>query len=235
VDWKTAATVLVPIVSVLASSWVVIKSKAIEAVSRHADRQQERELAYEQRAWELKNAALATLIGACYHVLQQAKLPGNADMSIQRGRVVRAMEAFRDRICGSGGVIGQLLAYAADPVRQAVDHLLDTIEAELNLHVFDLWAVSRLRFERDDLAPELQPGPQPDGPAVTTVDVFERMKKLSTDIAQKTRDIGDRSTIDIENVVALCDQLIGAARNDLRAKHVEEVAVQRPWCRRTPR
>jgi hypothetical protein len=221
------ATAAVPIASVAASAWVAVKTKLIDAAARKADRQHEGKLAYEQRAWDLKNSALATLIGASYQVLLQAQLSERVEISARRARVVRAMDGFRDRIGGERGIIGQLLAYAADPVRQAVDDLLDKIEAERNRHLMELYVLSRLEPDREEVQAELRPGPRPDGPAVMTVDVYERLTDLSTAISRQMSSIGDRSQLDIEDVVAQCIRVIDAARDDLHAKPVEGPQPQR--------
>jgi hypothetical protein len=107
-------------VSVVTSAWVAIKTKLIDAATRKADRQHEGRLAYEQRAWDLKNAALATLIGACYRVLLQAQLFEHLGISTRRARVVRSINGFRERIGGENGVIDQLLAYAFLQMRHSI-------------------------------------------------------------------------------------------------------------------
>jgi hypothetical protein len=236
VDWKSAATVLVPIASVVASSWVVIKSKSIEAVSRHADRQHERELSYEERAWELKNAALTTLIDACDHLLKEARLSDSV-LYPRRARVVTAMERFRARVRGTDGVIGQLLAYAADPVRNAVDQLLDVIEAERNLHATDLVLLSRLEPDLAAMHQELHPAPGPNEPTTPPLDVQQRYVQLNQAIALRRNEIATRSQLDVEKVIALCNQVIDAARDDLHAKRVEEPQPHRisRWQRRLTR
>jgi hypothetical protein len=228
VELATAlATAAVPIVSVAASAWVAIKTKLIDAATRKADRQHEGKLAYEQRAWDLKNAALATLIGACYHVLLQAQLSERVDISARRARVVRAMDGFRERISGEDCIIGQLLAYAADPVRHAVHHLLDKIEAERNQHLMALYTLSRLEPGREEVRAELRPGPRPDGPAVMTVDVYERLTKLNNAITRQMKSVGDSSQLDVDDVVTQCNRVIDAARDDLHAKPVEGPQPQR--------
>lgn len=221
------ATAAVPIASVAASAWVAIKTKLIDSATRNADRQHEGKLAYEQRAWDLKNTALATLIGACYQVLLQAQLSESVEITARRARVVRAMDSFRDRIGGEDGVIGQLLAYAADPVRQAVDDLLDKIEAERDQHLMELYILSRLEPGREEVRAELRPGHLPDGPAVMSIDVLERLTNLNDAISRQTSSIGDRSRLDIEDVVAQCNRVIDTARDDLHAKPLESPLPQR--------
>jgi hypothetical protein len=137
------------------------------------------------------------------------------------------MDSFRDRIGGEDGVIGQLLAYAADPVRQAVDDLLDKIEAERNRHLMELYILSRLEPGREEVRAELRPGHLPDGPAVMSIDVLERLTNLNDAISRQTSSIGDRSRLDIEDVVAQCNRVIDTARDDLHAKPLESPLPQR--------
>lgn len=220
-DWKTVVVAVVPAsITAIASAVVLIWTKSIDAKTRKADREHERASTYEERAWDVKNTALATLIGASYQVLLQAQLAEGVDLSRRRARVVLAMDTFRNRVGGDDGIIGQLLAYAADPVRNSVDDFLNAIETERNRHLMALHVLSRLLPGREEVRTQLRPGPRPDGPDVMTVDVYQRLTELNNAINRQMKVIGDSSQIDIDEVVAQCRRLIDAARNDLRAKPV---------------
>jgi hypothetical protein len=241
VDWKTLLVAIIPAsITSAGSVWALVKTQSTLASVRDADRQHERDQAYEQRAWELKNAALTTVIDACYDLLGQAQLPEDSPIDTliapRRARVVKAMERFRARVRGKGGVMGQLLAYAADTVCKAVDELLEMIEPERNLHVVNLLMLSRMEPELDELRKEMKPPPRPENPLAMSsmpVDVMQRFTELNQAIARTMSDIGDKSKLDVERVAALCSEVIETARNDLRAKAVNEGPGHRPsWGRR---
>lgn len=229
-DWKTLLVAGIPAsITAAGSILVLVRTQSIQASLRTADRQHERELAYEQRVWELKNAALTTLIYACAELLRDAQFSGSS--MGPRAKVVIAMEQFRDRMRGKDGVLGQLLAYAADPVRRAIDHLLDTIEAERNLHSLELVLLYRLEPDLAALRQELRP--EPSGPMTSDIDVVQRYNAVNSSIARMKNQIENRSKLDIEKVIAQCNQVINAVRDDLRAKPVESPQPQRvSWWRR---
>jgi hypothetical protein len=55
----------------------------------------------------------------------------------RRTVTIRALHEFRDKLGDEKG-IGELLTYAGDPVRQAVDIMLDEIDAQRRPHTLPL-------------------------------------------------------------------------------------------------
>lgn len=72
-----SATVLVPVVSVIATATVAIWSKLIDASTKREDRQHEIVLEVEKRFGQDKISALKTLIAAAQHLKWRAQLTGH--------------------------------------------------------------------------------------------------------------------------------------------------------------
>jgi hypothetical protein len=60
-----------------------------------------------------------------------------------------------------------------------------------------------------------------------SIDVLERLTNLNDAISRQMSSIGDRSRLDIEDVVAQCNRVIDTARDDLHAKPFEGLLPQR--------
>jgi hypothetical protein len=112
------ATIVVP--SVIATATVAVWSKRIDASTKREDRQHEIALDVERRFGQDKINALKTLIAATQHVKWQAQLTGarNTNEALRRAVTIRALHEFRAKLGDQDG-LAELLAYAADPVRQA--------------------------------------------------------------------------------------------------------------------
>src|ERR1700682_6044980 len=131
-NWMTLlATIVVPTVSVVSTATVAIWNKRIDANTKREDRDHERALDYEQRVWQAKNDTLKRLISACRFVKWRAQLTGaeNTDENYRRAATIRALDQFRERIGDEDG-ISEITAYAAEPVRKALDEVLEEVNVQ---------------------------------------------------------------------------------------------------------
>jgi hypothetical protein len=139
VNWMIlVATIVVPSVAVIATATVAVWSKLIDASTKREDRQHEIALEVERRFGQDKINALKTLIAATQHVKWRAQLTGarNTSEAQRRALAIGELHKFRTKLGDTDG-IAELVAYAADPVRQAVDALLAEAYEQWRLHL--LW------------------------------------------------------------------------------------------------
>jgi hypothetical protein len=218
VDWKTMVAAVVPAsITAIGSACVLIRTKRIDADTHRADRDQERRLDYEQRVWQAKSDILKTLISACRSVKRQAQQ--HQDEKLSRATTIRALDLFRDKIGEDG--ISEITAYAAEPVREAVDELLELINTQLRAYSDPLLTLRTVGNELRQLGDEIAaasgeshanvaPGRLETAPQRASL-YFQRIEALNI--------IGGTSDLDVDGVVALCDRVIDVARNDLRGEY----------------
>ncbi len=219
------ATIVVPTVSVIATATVAVWSKRIDAGTKREDRQHEIALDVERRFGQDKINALKVLIAATQHVKWRAQLTGarNTDEALRRAVTIRALHEFRAKLGDEDG-IAEVLAYAAEPVRQAVETLLVEVNAQRQLHLLSLLQLQNIEKQFADLPkPERQ---QSVGNAIAmtpmSVETFQQWQSLQRAQSQMLDNIGKESNLDVDGVIVLCEQLITAARNDLRGRYGNE-------------
>ncbi|CAM3378680.1 hypothetical protein MYCO108962_17695 [Mycobacterium colombiense] len=217
------SNIAVPSVSVIATATVAVWSKRIDARSKREDRQHEIALEVERRFGQDKVNALKTLIAATQYVKWRAQLTGapNTDESHRRAVTIRALHEFRAKLGNEDG-IAELLAYAADPVREAVDRLLAEVNEQRRRHLMSLMILQNIAKQLSQLYEQL-PEPRNETAAApstsSALDTFHRWQVLSTSETQTLDKIGNDSNLDVDEVIALCDKVIDAARNDLRGRY----------------
>ena len=137
--------VVVPVVSVVVTGGVAVWSKIIDARSKREDRQHAGKLDYEQRVWRAKNDVLRRLISACRFVKWRAQLTGaeNKDEKYRRAATIRALSQFRERIGNEDGV-SEITAYAAQPVRDALDEMLEEVNVQFRALLTSMWIGERV-------------------------------------------------------------------------------------------
>src|SRR5690349_17284440 len=124
--------------TVVVTGGVAIWSKIIDARSKREESEHARALSYEGWLWQAKNGALRRLISACMSIkrvsaIAQEPVPGRV-RHFRRGLVIEELDKFRRDIAGEE--VSEITSYAAEPVRDAVDGMLNLIDgpAERELH-----------------------------------------------------------------------------------------------------
>ncbi|MGZ4585559.1 MAG: hypothetical protein ACXVYI_14660 [Mycobacterium sp.] len=189
------------IITQLFNTW----NKHIDARIKQADRRHERASDYENWARQAKGDALKRLISACRFVKWRPDLwrPENPDENYRRGATIRALDLFRDKIGGEDG-ISEIEAYAAEPVRKGLDDLLKLIDLQRREHNDQLKELGGIGSQLDADLPQAQR------------DDLWRQRREALEA------IGGRSVLDVDrDVIALCDRVIAAARNDLHVDYTE--------------
>ena len=133
------ATALVPVVSVISTATVAIWTKRIDLRSKRDDREHSLRLDFEQRAGEEKKAALKTLLGATMRVRRGAEPLAGAHQTAEqrRAEAIEELYEFRSRLGLDDGV-SEVLIYAAEPVRQLTESLLDEWDRQFRDHGYSL-------------------------------------------------------------------------------------------------
>jgi hypothetical protein len=188
---------------------------------RDADHQHERATAYQQRVWQAKHDALTRLISACRFVKWQAQLTGaeNTDEKLRRAATTRALDLFRDRIGGEDG-ISEITAYGAEPVRNALDEVLEQVNEQRRKHINELLKLRNIGTQWDAVSKE--PLTDPSGnPTLRANQLMQQRSYLYSQREQTLDDIGGNSDLDVDGVIDLCDRVIDVARKDLEGRYTE--------------
>lgn len=216
VTWLTVvSTALVPTVSVVATATVAVYTKRVDARSRREDREHERALDYEKRASDDKKAVLKSLISATLYVKRGAQAvglqDGEASAKRRRAEALRDLYEFRMRLGLDDGV-AELMVYAAQPVRELADLLLDEWDRQFREHGYSL---AQLDSCKRQLAKTVVDAPPPDDETV----YFGGHRKWSELKKEETawlNRLGEDSDLDVDALVTLCDRTLKAAHKDLR-------------------
>jgi hypothetical protein len=202
---------------VIVTQAVNARNKRIDADTKREDRQHERALDYEKRVWQAKNDLLTRLISACRFVKWQAQLTGaeNTDENHRRAATIRALDQFRGRIGHEAG-ISEITAYAAEPVRKALDELLEEVNEQRRQHMSALLTLRRVGTRLDAAIKE----PLTDDSGAPVADAQQRVH-LDSQREQALGDIGGSSDLDVDRVIALCDRVVDDARKDLQGRYTE--------------
>jgi hypothetical protein len=194
----------------------------VAANTRREDRQHERALDYENWARQAKSDALMRLISACRFVKWQAQLTGaeNTDENYRRAATIRALDLFREKIGGEDG-ISEITAYAAEPVREALDEMLEAINAQRRQHIGPLW---QLQLVGRQLDAAIKEEPLKDASGAPVADVQQLLQQRASLLRSRQialDHIGDKSDLDVDGVIALCDRAIDVAQKDLKGRYTE--------------
>lgn len=207
--WLTLlSTTLVPIISVASTATVAIWSKRIDARTRREDRRHALLLDYEARAGEDKKAVLKTLISATMRVKRGAEPLVGTEQTVDERRTsaLRELYEFRGRLGLDDGV-AELLIYAAEPVRDLVDRLLDEWDREFREQGYSL---AQLDTCKQQLALSVADGP----------DEWNALKAEETSWLTA---LGEQSKLDVDAIVELCQRTLAAAHEDLRGGYGVDV------------
>ncbi|MCV7423940.1 hypothetical protein H7K45_25635 [Mycobacterium yunnanensis] len=206
--WLSAlATVLVPVVSVLSTATVAIWTKRIDVKSKRDDREHALRMDFEQRAGEEKKIALKTLLAATMRVRRGAEPLVGAQQTVaqRRAEAIEELYAFRGRLGLDDGV-AEVLIYAAEPVRELTEQLLDEWDRQFRDHGYSL-------AQLDTCKQQLS----------TPCDDQAAWTALKEEEASWLRRLGEESDLDVDALLALCDRTTAAARKDLRGGYGVEI------------
>lgn len=128
-------TTLVPFAYVTSTAAVAIWTKRIDARTKREERDHALVLDYDNRAGEDKKAALKCLISATLHLKRGAEQLAGAEQSIsqRRAEAIRQLYEFRVRL-GMDDRIVELMIYAAEPVRELTELMLDEWDRRFREH-----------------------------------------------------------------------------------------------------
>lgn len=220
-DWTTLATVVVPVVSVVATATVAIWTKRIDGATKREDRQHERALNYEDRVWQAKSDALLRLISSCRSIKDKVSVAQQVDGVDEdyngwRSRLVQALANFK-RDLGGEEAVSAIVAYASEPVRAAVDDMLEQIEQLVQPNRMSLLIMRNLDTQLERL------GRKPAGDGAEVMTTEERKAKrsdLHAKLANRLEILGSTTAdIDLDGWNRKCDNIISVARLDLRGRY----------------
>lgn len=214
-SWATTVTsTLVPFASVVSTAAVAIWTKRIDARTKQQERDHALVLDYEKRAGEDKKAALKCLISATLHLKRGAeRLAGgevtDQSLSQRRAEAIRQLYEFRIRL-GLDDGIAELMIYAAEPVRDLTELMLDEWDRQFREHGYSLAQLDackrRLVQAADDVAPSEE----------EAIYAERKWCDLKEEEGAWLKRLGDESDVDVEALIALCKDILKAAHKDLR-------------------
>ncbi|SEH67299.1 hypothetical protein SAMN04489835_2725 [Mycolicibacterium rutilum] len=207
-------TTLVPFASVVSTATVAIWTKRLDAKTKQEERMHALVLDYEKRAGEDKKAVLKSLISATLHIRRGAECRAGtetAENTVAQRRVdaLRELYEFRGRM-GLDDGIAELMIYAAAPVRELTDLLLDEWDRQFRDHGYSL---SQLDACKRQLVKTAADAPLDD---LAILSGEEKWCALKEEELQWLKRLGDASDLDVDALVDLCNQVLKAAHTDLR-------------------
>ncbi|UUO00506.1 hypothetical protein M4D79_16255 [Mycolicibacterium novocastrense] len=211
-SWATTVTsTLVPFASVTSTAAVAIWTKRIDARTKKEERDHALVLDYEKRAGEDKKAALKRLISATLHLKRGAEHLAGAEQSLsqRRAEAIRQLYEFRVRL-GMDDGIAELMIYAAEPVRDLTELMLDEWDRQFREHGYSLAQLDACKRRLIQTAGDLAPT---DEQAIFAERKWDELKEEEGSWLKR---LGDESELDVEALVELCKQLLKAAHKDLR-------------------
>lgn len=205
------STTLVPVISVVSTAAVAIWTKRIDAQTKRDDRAHALLLDYETRAGDDKKAVLKSLISATLHLKRGAEgLVGvDTSESERRAEAIRQLYEFRARLGLDDGV-AELMIYAAEPVRDLTELILDEWDRQFREHGYSL---TQLDSCKQQLVQTIDVGASGDQSAVKGQQRWTALKDEETSWLKR---LGDDSDLDVDALVALCNRTLKAAHKDLR-------------------
>ena len=206
-SWETLfSTTLVPVASVLSTATVAVWTKRIDARTKREDRDAALVLDYEKRAGEDKKAVLKRLISATLYLKRGAEPLAGTEVTEEstcrrRAEAIRELYEFRARLGLDDGV-AELMIYAAEPVRDLTELILDEWDRQFREHGYSL-------TQLDACKEQLQTAV--DVPQNNDEAMIERKRKwtaLKDEEASFLKELGDKSDLDVDALVVLCQPFV---------------------------
>ena len=189
--------------------------------ARDAERRHEIALDLSSRMWDAKRAALLGIIGSCIRIKQRCQPVAsdggdNEQRAIeQRAEAIRALAQERKDLDNAPGGRGELIAWAEEPTRRAIEQLFELIDAEVQTWrsaLGNLEAASQLQHEALGALPKDLGNPE-------MKKRFEEARNYGALVRGRIQEIGSGSKLDVQALGDLCDKVIRGAREDLRGQH----------------
>ncbi|WP_253867986.1 hypothetical protein [Mycobacterium sp. GA-1285] len=190
---------------------MAIWTKRIDARTKREERDHALVLDYEKRAGEDKKAALKRLISATLHLKRGAEQLAGTEQSLsqRRAEAIRQLYEFRVRLGMEDG-IAELMIYAAEPVRDLTELMLDEWDRQFREHGYSLAQLDACKRRLVQTAGDLAPT---DEEAIYAERKWDELKEEEGSWLKK---LGDQSELDVEELVELCKRILKAAHKDLR-------------------
>ena len=195
------SSTLVPLASVLSTAAVAIWTKRIDARTKREERDHALALDYEKRAGEDKKAVLKSLISATLHLRRGAEpLAGTEQSPSQRrAEALRELYEFRGRL-GLDDGIAELMIYAAEPVRDLTELMLDEWDREFREHGYSLTQLDSCKMQLVQAAVDVPPTND------QAIDGERKWTELKEEETLWLKKLGDESDLDVDALVALCNR-----------------------------
>ncbi|KUH99259.1 hypothetical protein AU188_11380 [Mycobacterium sp. IS-3022] len=214
-SWATmVSATLVPFASVVSTAAVAIWTKRIDAKTKKEERDHALVLDYEKRAGEDKKAALKRLISATLHLKRGAEQLAGSEateqsLSQRRAEAIRQLYEFRVRL-GMDDGIAELMMYAAEPVRDLTEVVLDEWDRQFREHGYSLAQLDACKRRLVQTAGDVPPTDE------QAIFAERKWAELKEEEGQWLKRLGDEADIDVEALVELCKTILKAAHKDLR-------------------
>ena len=185
-SWATmVSSTLVPFASVTSTAAVAIWTKRIDARTKQEERDHSLVLDYEKRAGDDKKAALKCLISATLHLKRGAEQLAGTDQSLsqRRAEAIRQLYEFRVRL-GMDDGIAELMIYAAEPVRDLTELMLDEWDRQFREHGYSLAQLDTCKRQLVQTAGDVAPT---DEQAIYAERKWCELKEEEGVVAQETR------------------------------------------------
>lgn len=211
-SWATTVTTtLVPFASVTSTAAVAIWTKRIDARTKKEERDHALVLDYEKRAGEDKKAALKCLISATLHLKRGAEGLAGTDQTLsqRRAEAIRQLYEFRVRL-GMDDGIAELMIYAAEPVRELTELMLDEWDRQFREHGYSLAQLDACKRRLVQTAGDVAPTDE------EALYAERQWCELKEEEGVWLNRLGNESELDVEALVELCKRLLKAAHKDLR-------------------
>jgi hypothetical protein len=214
---------LVPIASVISTATVAVWTKRIDAQTKREDREHARLLEYEKRAADDKKTVLKSLISATLYIRRGAEAVAGVEHNEattcrRRAKAVRELYEFRMRLGLDDGV-AELMVYAAEPVRDLTDLLLDEWDRQFRAHGYSL---AQLDSCKRQLSQTIAAAPPLEDDKLAYLSGHQQWTALKQEEATWLERLGNESNLDIEALIILCDRTLKAAHKDLRGGYGSE-------------
>jgi hypothetical protein len=205
------SSTLVPFASVTSTAAVAIWTKRIDARTKKEERDHALVLDYEKRAGEDKKAALKCLISATLHLKRGAEQLAGTEQSLsqRRAEAIRQLYEFRIRM-GMDDGIAELMIYAAEPVRDLTELMLDEWDRQFREHGYSLAQLDACKRRLVQTAGDIAPTEE------QALYAERQWCELKEEEGLWLKRLGDESELDVEALVALCNRILKAAHKDLR-------------------
>lgn len=214
-SWATmVSATLVPFASVVSTAAVAIWTKRIDAKTKKEERDHALVLDYEKRAGEDKKTALKRLISATLHLKRGAEQLAGSEateqsLSQRRAEAIRQLYEFRVRL-GMDDGIAELMMYAAEPVRDLTEVVLDEWDRQFREHGYSLAQLDACKRRLVQTAGDVPPTDE------QAIFAERKWAELKEEEGQWLKRLGDEADIDVEALVELCKTILKAAHKDLR-------------------